>query len=80
MAGSASECARICVEKNKNVFNLIPGTSCGSFALALLLLVVCGPQFGKLCTNDYCWPGALLVILPAVNLYYLDVIGKKEGK
>lgn len=62
----------------KNLFNLIPGTSCGSLALALLLLMVRGPQFGKHCTNECCWPGAL-VILPAVHLYYLDVIGK-EGE
>jgi len=72
--------APTCVwKKPKNLFNLIPGTSCGSLALALLLLMVCEPQFGKLCTNKYCWPGAL-VILPEVNLYYLDVTGKKEGK
>lgn len=50
-------------EKLKDLFNLILGFSTGS--LSLLLLVVCEPQFEKLCTNDYCWPGAL-VILPTL--------------
>lgn len=33
--------------------------------LSLLLLIVCEPQFEKLCTNEYSWPGAL-VILPTL--------------